>query len=188
MGPTNLDNYDGSNGREGIQLLVTDDTTLQVQVTSQTLFHWVPEHHSLFCPLFQPLPSHFWPNSESHYRASLNKSREDGINPRMLGGRQVGQKTDGAMIQEGWHWKKREGGGNKSSESAHVHLASGYRVAIPLCFKWPTSFSWRPVMCKHCPQPGGTSVAKAPTKLTLQSSQRERHSKCSQEHETKALI
>lgn len=60
----------------------------------------------------------------------------------MLGGRQVGQKMDGAVMQEGWHWKKREGGGHKSSaESAHVHLASGYRVAIPLYFNWPMSFS-----------------------------------------------
>ena len=39
VGPTNLDNHDGSKGREGAQLLVMDNTTLQVQVNSQTLFH-----------------------------------------------------------------------------------------------------------------------------------------------------
>lgn len=39
MGPTNLDNRDRSNGREGVQLLVMDNTTLQVQVNSQMLLH-----------------------------------------------------------------------------------------------------------------------------------------------------
>lgn len=65
-----------------------------------------------------------------------------------LWGRQVGQKTDGAVMQEGWHWKKREGEEGKSSaESAHAHLATG------------TEWQYLCISTGQCPSPEGLPCA-----------------------------